>query len=118
MSDNEENPRQKPSRERERERERDGENAELALEASPGEAYVIFIEMNNLSNKLKLLNYEDEYLIKWKMKSIPRHYFAIASNAGEQFHNFISLAAWLIQQAGSHFDRPQEVTLEIFHFKI
>lgn len=38
-----------------------------------------------------------------------RHYFAIASNSGEQFHSFITLSAWLIQQAGGNFDRPQEV---------
>lgn len=85
------------------------ETGEIPTEVSPGEAYVIFIEMNNLSNKLKLLNYEDEYLIKWKMKPLSRHYFAIQSNSGEQFHSFITLAAWLIQQAGGNFDKPQEV---------
>ena len=83
-------------------------------EVSPGEAYVIFLEMANLSNKLKLLNYEDEYLLKWKMKPLSKHYFAIATNPGEQSHAFISLAAWLIQQAGGSFDRPQEVCKNAF----
>jgi hypothetical protein len=46
--------------------------AEIPTETSPGEAYVVFIEMNTLSNKLKLLNYEDEYLLKWKMKPISK----------------------------------------------
>jgi hypothetical protein len=48
------------------------ENPEMAIETSPGEAYMIFIEMNNLSNKLKLLNYEDEYMVKWKMKPLSK----------------------------------------------
>ena len=48
------------------------ESDDIPTEVSPGEAYVIFIEMNNLANKLKLLNYEDEYLLKWKMKPLSR----------------------------------------------
>jgi hypothetical protein len=68
MSDDE-NPKSRPSRDR----GGDGDNGgELAIESSPGEAYMIFIEMNNLANKLKLLNYEDEYLIKWKMKPLSK----------------------------------------------
>ncbi len=47
-------------------------DAEIPSETSPGEAYVIFIEMNTLSNKLKLLNYEDEYLLRWKMKPLSK----------------------------------------------
>ena len=48
------------------------ESGEIQSDVSPGEAYVIFIEMNNLSNKLKLLNYEDEYLLRWKMKPLSK----------------------------------------------
>lgn len=90
-------------------RDRKNESSDIQIDKSPGEAYVIFIEMNNLLNKLKLLDYEDEYLIRWKMKSLSRHYFAIQTNPGEQFHSFITLAAWLIQQSGHNFDKPQEV---------
>jgi hypothetical protein len=50
------------------------DDGEIPTEVSPGEAYMIFIEMNNLSNKLKLLNYEDEYLLKWKMKPLSRYF--------------------------------------------
>ncbi len=46
--------------------------SDIPTETSPGEAYVIFIEMNTLSNKLKLLNYEDEYLLRWKMKPLSK----------------------------------------------
>ncbi len=49
------------------------DTGDIPSETSPGEAYVIFIDMNNLSNKLKLLNYEDEYLLKWKMKPLSRY---------------------------------------------
>lgn len=45
---------------------------DIPTESSPGEAFVIFIDMNTLSNKLKLLDYENEYLIKWKMKPISK----------------------------------------------
>jgi hypothetical protein len=39
-----------------------------------------------------------------------RHYFAIPTNSGEQAHSFMTLCAWLIQQAGGSFDKPQEVS--------
>ena len=64
MSDNEDSPKAKGA-------SKDKDN-EIMTETSPGEAFVIFIEMNTLSNKLKLLNYEDGYLLKWKMKPISR----------------------------------------------
>ena len=37
------------------------------------------------------------------------HYFALATNPGEQFHNFSCIAAWLINMSGRQFDTPQEV---------
>ena len=40
-------------------KKKSNETGDIPSETSPGEAYVIFIDMNNLSNKLKLLNYED-----------------------------------------------------------
>jgi hypothetical protein len=43
-------------------------------DVSPGLAYVPFIEMEALSNKLKLLNYESEYLLKWRMKPLSRYH--------------------------------------------
>lgn len=45
---------------------------DVPIEASPGEAFMIYIDMNTLSNKLKLLDYENEYLLKWKMKPISK----------------------------------------------
>lgn len=37
-----------------------------------------------------------------------RHYFVVATNPGEQFHTFTSLAAWLIRKSGTNFEQPQE----------
>lgn len=37
-----------------------------------------------------------------------RHYFAIATNPGEQFYMFVILAAWLIRKGKKPFDTPQE----------
>jgi hypothetical protein len=72
MSDDE-NPRLKSTTQESRDADGAGAGGdEITLEQSPGQAYVIFIEMNNLANKLKLLNYEDEYLIKWKMKPLSK----------------------------------------------
>ena len=37
-----------------------------------------------------------------------RHYFALPTNPGEQFYYFTSIAAWLLQMCGKHFEMPQE----------
>ena len=42
-----------------------------------------------------------------------RHYFALATNSGEQFNAFCKLAAWLINVCGNDFDEPQEVTQKL-----
>ncbi|XP_014891619.1 intraflagellar transport protein 57 homolog [Poecilia latipinna] len=78
----------------------------------PGAAHRGFVMMENLLEKLKLLNYEEEVLVKHNMKSLTRHYFVsspyLASNPGEQFYMFTIIAAWLINVAGRRFTEPQE----------
>ncbi|XP_054877791.1 intraflagellar transport protein 57 homolog [Poeciliopsis prolifica] len=78
----------------------------------PGAAHRGFVMMENLLEKLKLLNYEEEVLLKHNMKSLTRHYFVsspyLASNPGEQFYMFTIIAAWLINVAGRRFTDPQE----------
>ncbi|XP_039609922.1 intraflagellar transport protein 57 homolog [Polypterus senegalus] len=74
----------------------------------PGSSYQMFVVMEDLLDKLKLLNYEEEVLRKNNMKSLSRHYFALPTNPGEQFFMFTAIAAWLINKAGSHFEQPQE----------
>ncbi|XP_012253436.2 intraflagellar transport protein 57 homolog [Athalia rosae] len=76
--------------------------------AAPSAAYVANVRMEDLMEKLKILNYDDEFVQNMKMKPINRHYFVVPTNSGEQFYMFTSLAAWLIRKAGTNFDQPQE----------
>ncbi|CAH8659577.1 unnamed protein product [Schistosoma curassoni] len=70
--------------------------------------YAVFAQMESLSEKLKLLNYEKKFCKRRHQKPITRHYFAIPTNPGEQFHCFTTLAAWLISQTNCKVDQPQE----------
>ncbi|KAM8976045.1 intraflagellar transport protein 57 homolog [Pelodytes ibericus] len=74
----------------------------------PGSAFQMILLMEDLLDKLKLLNYEEEVLMKHNMKPVSRHYFALPTNPGEQFYMFSTLAAWLINKAGHHLQQPQE----------
>ncbi|XP_037537338.1 intraflagellar transport protein 57 homolog [Nematolebias whitei] len=77
----------------------------------PGSVHQVFVVMENLLEKLKVLNYE-EVLSKHNMKNLSRHYFVsspfLVSNPGEQFYMFTIIAAWLINAAGRPFAEPQE----------
>ncbi|XP_040477134.1 intraflagellar transport protein 57 homolog isoform X2 [Ursus maritimus] len=86
-----------------------GEGAgEVVVERGPGAAYHMFVVMEDLVEKLKLLHYEEELLRKNNLKPPSRHYFALPTNPGEQFYMFCTLAAWLINKAGRPFEQPQE----------
>ncbi|XP_070775645.1 intraflagellar transport protein 57 homolog isoform X2 [Enoplosus armatus] len=78
----------------------------------PGAAHQVFVVMECLLEKLKVLNYEEEVLAKHNMKNLSRHYFVsspyLAFNSGEQFYMFTIIAAWLINAAGRPFTEPQE----------
>lgn len=67
-----------------------------------------FILMEELLDKLKLLNYEKEFCRGWGFRAFSRHYFAVATNSGEQFFAFTNVIAWLLNQCGKSFERPQE----------
>lgn len=67
-----------------------------------------FILMEELLDKLKLLNYEKEFCRGWGFRAFSRHYFAVATNSGEQFFAFTNVVAWLLNQCGKSFERPQE----------
>ncbi|CAK9795102.1 Intraflagellar transport protein 57 homolog [Anthophora quadrimaculata] len=75
---------------------------------SPSAPYVMYIGMEDLLEKLKLLNYDNQFLPEFKMKALNRNYFITQTNPGEQFYTFTSLAAWLIRKAGGNFEPPQE----------
>ncbi|KAM8820672.1 intraflagellar transport protein 57 homolog [Eudromia elegans] len=81
---------------------------EEAAERGPGAAYHMFVLMEDVLEKLKLLSYEEEALRRHNMRPLSRHYFALPTNPGEQFFMFCTLAAWLITKAGHPFEQPQE----------
>lgn len=74
--------------------------------------YQMFVVMEDLLDKLKLLDYETEVLVKHNMKPLSRHYFVSSpyttNNPGEQFYMFGVIAAWLITLCGRSFEPPQE----------
>ncbi|NWI77918.1 IFT57 protein, partial [Machaerirhynchus nigripectus] len=92
-----------PGRRGERERSEEG-----SAERGPGAAFHMFVLMEDLLDKLKLLSYEEEALRRHNMRPLSRHYFALPTNPGEQFFMFCTLAAWLITKAGRPFEQPQE----------
>ncbi|XP_069060894.1 intraflagellar transport protein 57 homolog isoform X2 [Pleurodeles waltl] len=77
-------------------------------ERGPGAVYHMFVLMEDLLDKLKLLSYEEEVLRQHNMKALSRHYFALPTNPGEQFYLFCTLAAWMINKAGRNVEQPQE----------
>ncbi|XP_064617714.1 intraflagellar transport protein 57 homolog [Liolophura sinensis] len=86
----------------------DKKRGEDGEEGGPGLAFMPFVVMEDLLDKLRLLEYEQEFSRKMNLKPLSRHYFAIATNPGEQFFMFTSLAAWLLRKAGKQFEQPQE----------
>lgn len=81
---------------------------EVDESGGPGAAYQTFLIMEELLDKLKLLNYEATFCRQLGFKPFSRHYFALQTNPGEQFFAFTSIAAWLLQMCGRHFEQPQE----------
>uniref|UniRef100_A0A8C6WV35 Intraflagellar transport protein 57 homolog n=1 Tax=Neogobius melanostomus TaxID=47308 RepID=A0A8C6WV35_9GOBI len=77
----------------------------------PGSVHEMFVVMENLLEKLKMLRYE-ELLERHNMKPLTRHYFVsspyLVANPGQQFFMFSVVAAWLLNVAGRSFTEPQE----------
>ncbi|XP_015280014.1 PREDICTED: intraflagellar transport protein 57 homolog [Gekko japonicus] len=85
------------------------EEGDTVAERGPGAVYHMFVMMEDLLEKLKLLSYEEESALRsHNMRPPSRHYFALPTNPGEQFYMFCTLAAWLINKAGHPFEQPQE----------
>jgi len=77
------------------------------------------IVLQDVNDKLKLLNYEDAILKKrTDLKPLSRTYFALAGKPAEQFPYFAQLAVWCLQQLGvemewSEWDDPTATTQTI-----
>lgn len=79
------------------------------VEGGPGMLYQQnFGVGENVTEMLKLLDYEEQFCKEFGLKPLSRHYFSVLRNAGEQFHYFASLFAWLVSHLGRHFEAPQE----------
>ncbi|KAF6024433.1 IFT57 [Bugula neritina] len=85
-----------------------GKGDDVDESVGPGAAYMQFVLMEGIIEKLKLLDYEKLFCQELGFKPFSRHYFAIPTNPGEQFYNFTSLCAWLLRLCGKNFDPPQE----------
>ncbi|XP_070606207.1 intraflagellar transport protein 57 homolog isoform X2 [Erythrolamprus reginae] len=89
--------------------EGDAAGEAAVVERGPGALYHMFVMMEDLLEKLKLLNCEEDAALRsHNMRPPSRHYFALPINPGEQFYMFCTLAAWLINKAGHPFEQPQE----------
>lgn len=77
------------------------------LEGNEGNNLVHY-QMDELLEKLKLLNYERYLLKDLKIKPLNRHFFVKPFNPGEQFFLFTSICAWLLRKIGRDFEQPQE----------
>uniref|UniRef100_A0A8C1JVA1 Intraflagellar transport protein 57 homolog n=1 Tax=Cyprinus carpio TaxID=7962 RepID=A0A8C1JVA1_CYPCA len=75
-------------------------------ERGPGSVFQMFVLMEDLLDKLKVLDYEQHVLDKHNIKPLSSPH--VLSNPGEQFYMFSVIAAWLISLCGRPFDTPQE----------
>uniref|UniRef100_A0A8C6UEN8 Intraflagellar transport protein 57 homolog n=1 Tax=Neogobius melanostomus TaxID=47308 RepID=A0A8C6UEN8_9GOBI len=89
----------------------DGRRGGEEEDRGPGSVHEMFVVMENLLEKLKMLRYE-ELLERHNMKPLTRHYFVsspyLVANPGQQFFMFSVVAAWLLNVAGRSFTEPQE----------
>eukprot|EP00033_Pygsuia_biforma_P002129 GCRY01002363.1.p1 GENE.GCRY01002363.1~~GCRY01002363.1.p1 ORF type:complete len:437 (+),score=137.97 GCRY01002363.1:188-1498(+) len=68
-----------------------------------------FILAEDISDKLRLLNYEVLFCDIFSFKRLEPYYFAMAAkDATEQFYYFTSLTSWLMSIKGNHFTPPQQ----------
>lgn len=86
------------------------------MSSHPLLAQLVVIQMEETMDKLRILDYEKRFCAKIKIKPLPRHYFALPTNPGEQFHYFTNLAVWLINQCrtSSNIAQPQAVSHGMF----
>lgn len=90
-----------------------GNDRDVGEFGSPKDAngqYVIDDQtMADILDKLRLLDYETEFLPNRKFKPLTHDYFTRpAPNPNEQLYYFHCLAAWLMGICGSHFSEPDQ----------
>jgi estrogen-related receptor beta like 1 len=78
------------------------------LSDNPLTAHLVVVRMESVADNLKLLDYERGFCKGLNFKPFSRHYFAVPTNSGEQFHVFANLAVWLLNQCGRKITQPEE----------
>lgn len=76
-------------------------------ENAPGSVFVPFMMMEDLLEKLKLLNYEADFCVPNGLRSFARHHFALPGDSGQQFYQFAALVTWLLSLLGRHMEQVQ-----------
>lgn len=77
------------------------------------------VQMEEITEYLKLLNYEKAFCAERGLKPLSKCYFAVKINPSEQFMYFVTLVSWLLtlcgQSAGgwNQYDDPNTVTNNI-----
>jgi estrogen-related receptor beta like 1 len=77
--------------------------AEIDENSGPGAAYEVFVQNENLMEKLKILDYEKEFISKQRgLRVISKITFSIQNkeNQGEQFTQFMKLGQYLLKSNG------------------
>lgn len=62
------------------------------------------VYMEEILEKLKLLNYERDFVSQSGMKQLNRAYFAVPLNQNEQFNYFTRITQWLFKLNGSNVE--------------
>ena len=82
--------------------------AEGGADEGAAAPYAIHLAMENLLDKLRLLNYDVEFCAQHELRPLSHYYFALPGNSSEQLHYLACLMSWLLGLMGHKFPAPQQ----------
>ena len=85
------------------EQEGDGRRQKRQLNEGGTELNVTVVS-EEMMDKLRILNYEQEYCNRKQIDVFHQHYFTIADNQAKQFSDFVSLVSWLMRLQNVSFN--------------
>ncbi len=84
--------------------------------------FLLHLRMEELVDKLRLLDYDGTFCPKYKLKPLSSLYFALPGAAAEQLHYLACLVGWLSSLSGATnftppelFDDPTAIVANIMH---
>jgi len=113
---------EKRQRRRRPEKEAKGDSSSAegdALRAAARAQADVAVLAENLSDKLKILDFDKQFCVAKGFNPISRHYFAFPGNVSDQLHYFSNVMSWLISLTDDHFppsdqyDDPNEIVSNI-----